>query len=100
MKKRSVIIVAVAAAVIGISAVAYAGSVTAFSENVNLLSTQSGYPCPGACLTWTGSTGGGIDCLCHRYVGRCKSWRDGNDSSDNPGHQQGGLEGDLKPEKP
>lgn len=49
---------------------------------------------------WTGSTGGGIDCLCHRYVGRCKSWRDGNDSSDNPGHQQGGLEGDLKPEKP
>ena len=46
MKKRSVIIVAVAAAVIGISAVAYAGSVTAFSENVNLLSTQSGLPVP------------------------------------------------------
>ncbi len=35
-----------------------------------------GYDCPGACLTWAGSTGGGIDCMCHRYAGRCKRWCD------------------------
>ena len=35
-----------------------------------------GYDCPGACLTWAGSTGGGIDCMCHRYTGRCKRWCD------------------------
>ena len=48
-----------------------------FNANVEALArNEGGYPCPGACLTWTGSTGGGMDCMCHRYVGRCKKWCD------------------------
>ena len=53
-------------------------SMAFFKANVEVLAKEegSGYDCPGACLTWTGSTGGGIDCICHRYVGRCKKWCD------------------------
>lgn len=102
MKKKSVIIVAaVAVAVIGISAVAYAGSATTLSENADLLSVQSGYPCPGACLTWTGSTGGGLDCMCQRYVGKCKKWCDGVNAGGSSNQQQGTLDqGGSEPEKP
>ena len=46
-----------------------------FEANVDALARmEGGYACPGACLTWTGSTGGGLDCLCDRYTGRCKTW--------------------------
>ena len=48
-----------------------------FNANVEALAiSESGYQCPNACLTWTGSMGGGIDCMCERYVGRCKRWCD------------------------
>ena len=49
-----------------------------FKANVEALARNEvgGYPCPGACLTWSGSTGGGLDCFCHRYTGRCKKWCD------------------------
>ena len=49
-----------------------------FEQNLDALArgegTSSGYDCPGACLTWTGSTGGGLDCMCDRYADRCKTW--------------------------
>ncbi len=48
-----------------------------FYANVEALADgEGGYSCPGACITWSGTTGGGLDCMCHRYVGRCKRWCD------------------------
>ena len=46
-----------------------------FYANVEALADgEGGYACPGACLTWTGSWGGGLDCMCGRYTGRCQKW--------------------------
>jgi len=73
---KKLIVVAVSA---GIFAYLNSGSRSddLFPANVEALADNEGsYPCPGACLTWTGSNGGGMDCMCHRYVGRCKRWCD------------------------
>lgn len=76
--KKSIILVATVIIAAALSAIAYAGSRQddAFVENLEALDSAPEYPCPGGCLTWSGSTGGGLDCQCQRYSGRCKRWCD------------------------
>ncbi len=78
--KKLIILIATVIVVAALSAIAYAGTGQddAFVENFEALDSAPEYPCPGACLTWEGSIGGGIDCKCQRYVGRCKKWCDAN----------------------
>lgn len=81
MKKKNIIIISAISLFIVIvtSVYTYAGNNGSLDENARILeSVTSIYKCPGACLTWKGSNGGGLDCMCHRYLGVCKKWCDGD----------------------
>lgn len=44
-------------------------------ETIEALSKyESAFPCPGACLEWSGDKGGGIACDCGRHYGSCKKY--------------------------